>query len=188
MENKINRNQSVKRFAICAVMLALATVLSIFPTISAPLGGSITVGSMVPILLISFLYGVRWGIPVSIGYSFIQLLLGISAVASWGLTPGVFVGCIFIDYILAFSVICVCGFFGTRSLKNVIIGTIVSGLLRYFCHFLSGLLFFGSWAAEGFSPLTWAIAYNGAFMIPDTIICVIVICALYRFFPRFKAL
>ncbi|MBO5299711.1 MAG: energy-coupled thiamine transporter ThiT, partial [Clostridia bacterium] len=87
MENKINRNQSVKRFAICAVMLALATVLSIFPTIRAPLDGSITVGSMVPIMLISFLYGVRWGLPVSIGYSFIQLLLGISAVASWGLTP-----------------------------------------------------------------------------------------------------
>lgn len=188
MENKIKRSQYIKRFAVCAVMLSLSTVLSIFPTIHAPLGGSITVGSMVPIMLISFLYGVSWGIPVSIGYSVIQLLLGFSTVASWGLSLGVFVGCLIIDYILAFSVICVCGFFGIKSLKNVIIGTVTAGLLRYFCHFLSGLLFFGAWAMEGFSPLAWAICYNGAFMIPDTVICVVIMCALYNFFPRFKAL
>lgn len=187
MKNKINRNQSVKRFAACSVMLALATVLSIFPTINAPLGGSVTVGSMAPIMLISFLYGVKWGLPVAIGYSFIQLLLGVAEVASWGLSPAVFVGSLVLDYILAFSVLCVCGFFGTKSLKRVILGTAVSGLLRYFCHFLSGLLFFGSWAMEGFSAFTWAIVYNGAYMIPDTIICIIIMCAIYKFIPKLKS-
>ena len=98
MENKINKTHYLKRFASCAVMLSLATVLSIFPSINAPLGGSITIGSMVPIMLISLLYGMKWGVPVAIGYSCIQLLLGISAVASWGLSIGVFIGCIFLDY------------------------------------------------------------------------------------------
>ncbi len=187
MENKINKTHYLKRFASCAVMLSLATVLSIFPSINAPLGGSITIGSMVPIMLISFLYGMKWGVPVAIGYSCIQLLLGISAVASWGLSIGVFIGCIFLDYILAYSVLCICGLFGTKSLKNVIIGTVLSCFLRYICHFLSGLLFFGSWAMEGFSPLSWAIAYNGAYMLPETIICVVVMSSLYKVIPRIKS-
>ena len=65
----------IKHLVLCAIMIALATVLSIFPKIEAPLGGSITVASMVPIMLVSFVYGPKWGVPVAIGYSVVQLLL-----------------------------------------------------------------------------------------------------------------
>ncbi len=186
--NSKNKSQNIKIIAICAVMLALATVLSIFPKIEWFLGGSITVGSMVPIMLISFLYGPKWGIPMSIGYSIIQLLLGVSRVASWGLTPGVFVGCLLLDYIFAFSSLCVCGFFKTDRIGTVIAGTVVAGLLRFLCHFLSGYLFFGSWAMEGFNAFTWAIVYNRTYMVPETTTCVIIICVLYRFFPKFRSI
>jgi thiamine transporter len=183
-----NGNTKIKRLVLCAIMIALATVLSIFPTIKAPLGGSITLGSMVPIMLVSFVYGPKWGIPVAVGYSVIQLLLDIAAVATWGLTPAVFVGCLIIDYILAFSVLSVCGFFtmGKTTLPRVILGTLTAGLLRYLFHIISGYLFFGAWAEEGFTPLTWAFAYNGAYMIPDIAICIVIMCALYKLLPKFK--
>ncbi|MBQ6052420.1 MAG: energy-coupled thiamine transporter ThiT [Clostridia bacterium] len=185
---KTNRNNKLKRLVLCAIMIALATVLSIFPKIEAPLGGSITVASMVPIMLVSFVYGPKWGVPVAIGYSVVQLLLDIAKVASWGLTPGVFVGCLILDYILAFSVISVCGVFTLKktTLPRVITGTLTAGLLRYLCHFISGYFFFGAWAEEGFSPLTWSIAYNGAYMLPDTAICIVVMLALYKLIPKFK--
>ncbi|MBQ6172565.1 MAG: energy-coupled thiamine transporter ThiT [Clostridia bacterium] len=185
---KTNRNNNLKRLALCAIMIALATVLSIFPTIKAPLGGSITIASMVPIMLVSFVYGPKWGVPVAVGYSVVQLLLDVAAVASWGLTPAVFVGCLLIDYIIAFSVLCVCGFFTLKktTLVRVILGTLTAGMLRYFAHFVSGYLFFGAWAEEGFSPFTWAIVYNGAYMIPEIAICIVVMIALYKLIPKFK--
>ena len=49
-------------------------------------------------------------------------------------------------------------------------GIAFAGLLRYLSHFLSGWLFFGEWAEEGFNAFTWAVVYNGAYMIPDTVI------------------
>ncbi len=187
---KTNRNNNLKRLVLCAIMIALATVLSIFPKLEAPLGGSITVGSMVPIMLVSFVYGPKWGVPVAVGYSFIQLLLDVAKVASWGLSPAVFIGCLIFDYIIAFSVLCVSGFFTikTTTLPRVILGTLTAGMLRYLSHFISGYLFFGAWAGEGFSPLTWAIVYNGAYMIPDTAICIVIMIALYKLLPKFKEL
>ena len=188
--SQTNRNTKLKRLVLCAVMIALATALSIFPTIKAPLGGSITVGSMVPIMLVSFVYGPKWGIPVAVGYSVVQLLLDVAQVATWGLSPAVFVGCMIFDYIIAFSVLCVCGFFTVKktTLVRVILGTLTAGMLRYLSHFISGCLFFGEWAGEGFSPFTWAIVYNGAYMIPDIAICIVVMIALYKLIPKFKEL
>lgn len=176
----------VKKLVLCAIMMALATVLSIFPTISAPYGGSITVGSMFPIMLMSILLGPKWGIPVALGYSIIQLALGFSSVASWGLSIGVFIGCLFLDYVLAFSVLCTANIFGTKTMPKMACGIAFAGLLRYLSHFLSGWLFFGEWAEEGFNAFTWAVVYNGAYMIPDTIICIVIACALYRMFPSFR--
>ena len=176
----------VKKLALCAIMMALATILSIFPKISAPYGGSITVGSMLPIMLMSMLLGPKWGVPVAIGYSVIQMLMDISKVASWGLSIGVFVGCLILDYILAFSVLCTANIFGTKTMPRMACGVAVAGMLRYVCHFFSGWLFFGTWAEEGFSAFTWSVVYNGAYMIPDTVICIVLACALYRMFPTFR--
>ena len=185
-----NRSNYIKRLALCAIMLALATVLSIVTPFTAPFGGSITVGSMVPVILVSFVYGPKWGIPVAVGYSVIQLMLGVAEVASWGLSAGVFVGCLIFDYILAYSALCVAGFFTTRTttLARIILGTLTAGMLRYLCHFISGYLFFGAWAGEGFSPLTWSVVYNGAYMIPEIVICIVIMCALYKLIPKFREL
>ena len=185
---KTNRNNNLKRLALCAIMIALATVLSIFPKIEAPFGGSITVGSMVPIMLVSFVYGPKWGIPVAVGYSIIQLMLGTSSVAKEGFTPLVFICCLLIDYILAYSVLCACGFFTIKktTIVRVILGTLTAGMLRYLCHFISGILFWGIYAPEGWNVFLYSIVYNGSYMIPDTIICIVIMIALYKLIPKFK--
>ncbi len=176
----------VKRLALCAIMMALATILSIFPTIEAPWGGSITIGSMLPIMLMSMLFGPKWGIPAALGYSVIQLALGFAKTASWGLSIEIFLGCLFLDYILAYSVLCVANIFGTKTMPRMACGIALACILRYICHFFSGWLFFGEWAEEGFNAFTWAIVYNGGYMIPETVICIILGCALYRMLPSFR--
>ena len=44
-----------------AIMLALATVLSIFKLYELPYGGSITIASMLPLLIIAYRYGTGLG-------------------------------------------------------------------------------------------------------------------------------
>lgn len=176
----------VKKLVLCAIMMALATILSIFPTITAPFGGAITIGSTLPIMMISMLLGPKWGVPVALGYSVIQLTLGFSTVASYGFSAEVFIFCLALDYILAFSVLCTANIFGTKTITGTVCGVVFAGFLRYICHFFSGWLFFGKWAEEGFSAFTWSIVYNAGFMIPDTVICAVLACALYRMLPTFK--
>jgi thiamine transporter len=181
-----NKKGFIKKLAASAVMLSLATILSIFPTIQAPFGGSITVGSMVPVILITLIFGKKWGIITAVGYSFIQLMLGFSTVASWGLSLGVFIGSLMIDYILAYSVLGFAGIFGNKKLWQVIAGTALVCILRYLSHVLSGILFFGMWAEEGFNAYTWSIVYNGGYMLPETIITVIITVALYKLLPYIR--
>lgn len=181
-----NKKFFIKKLAASAVMLSLATILSIFPTIQAPFGGSITIGSMVPVIFITLIFGKKWGIITAMGYSFIQLMLGFSMVASWGLSLGVFIGCLIIDYILAYSILGLAGIFGNRKLWQVVTGTAFVCIMRYLFHVLSGILFFGMWAEAGFNAYTWSIIYNGGYMLPETIITITITIALFKLLPYIR--
>lgn len=178
-------NSKVKEIAFVGVMLGLAVVLSIFPKIVAPFGGAVTVGSMVPIMMVCFVLGKKWGIAVSVGFSVIELLLDFSMLAAWGVSPTVFVGSCIFDYILAFSSISLCGVWGSNRLYKTVLGAFTACFARYLCHFISGWILFGMWAGEGYSPFTWSIVYNGAYMLPEALICCVIVAALYPFTKQF---
>ena len=57
----------------CALMIALATVLGFIPLYELPHGGSITLVSMLPVLLVSYRHGTRWGVFTAFVHSLIQL-------------------------------------------------------------------------------------------------------------------
>jgi len=183
---KENQSNFIKKLAACSIMIAVATVLSMLTVFHAPLGGSITAGAMVPIIFISLLFDVKWGLITSIIYSVVQLLLSFSEVSGWGLSLGVLIGCLILDYVLAYSVLGFAGIFGRDKLFNIVSGTIFVCFLRFFMHFLSGLLFFGQWAGEGYNAFTWAIVYNGGYMIFESIITIVLVIALSRILPTIK--
>ena len=99
------KNVSIaKRLAEAALLIAMGTVLSVFKLIDLPYGGSVTVGSMLPVLIIAYRYGTGFGMASSLAFGIIQQLLGLktlSYVTTWQSILAV----ILLDYIVAFMVI-----------------------------------------------------------------------------------
>ncbi|MBE6789526.1 MAG: proton-coupled thiamine transporter YuaJ [Ruminococcaceae bacterium] len=175
----MQRNSNIKRLCVSAIMIALATVLSLIKVYTLPLGGSITLLSMVPIAFLSVSYGMGWGFFSAFIYSLIQMLLDIAAVASWGLTPAVFIGCIAFDYILAYTALGISGVFRKKGAKGVVLGVCIALFLRFFSHFLSGVILFRSYEMFN-SPFLWSLAYNGSYMLPEMIFTAIGTFVLFK--------
>ena len=175
-----------------AIMVALATVLSMLKIWEAPYGGSVTILSMAPIIVLSMRRGVKVGLFAGFAHSLIQLLLGLGTVA-YVPTPMGIVGCVLTDYILPFTLLGLGGLFrDMKFTKNATtnlflaaaLGALLVTLLRYACHIVSGAVIWYAldleWYADDPSHIvfqygTWmfSIIYNGGFMIPEIITTVI---------------
>ena len=165
-------NKKVIMLCESAVMIALATVLSLLK-IEWPFGGSITICSMLPILIIGYRYNLLWGSFTGVVYGLIQLLLGMSnfAYATSGLAV---VMIALFDYIIAFCVAGLGGIF--RGIKNQAVGlglgALLTGVLRFICHFISGVTVWGGFA-EDMPAWLYSFTYNGAYMLPETVILIV---------------
>ena len=95
------RNTKIRALCECAIMVALAFVLSYARLFKMPLGGSVTVASMLPIMLIAIKYGTKIGLGTSFVYSLTQLLQAYidGDVFPYCETAGTLVICILFDYI-----------------------------------------------------------------------------------------
>ena len=72
-----------KKLVVSAMLIAVAAVLSIFQPFQLPFGGGITIASMMPIVLIAYCYGTRWGLLSALIFSLVQLLLGMKTVTAF---------------------------------------------------------------------------------------------------------
>lgn len=173
------------------MMVALATVLSMVKVWEAPLGGSVTLFSMVPILICGIVHGTKMGLFSAFAYSLIQLLLGIGTVAYVPDPMGI-VLCILLDYILAFTALGLAGIFtGKHMFKNdkvnlytgVALGSFVAVTLRFVFHVLSGAVVWysitkaGAWndAVFRYGKWTYSLVYNATFMVPEMILTMIAV-------------
>ena len=183
---KTNR---IKILAESAIMVALATVLSMLKIWQSPYGGSVTLLSMVPIILLSMRRGVKVGLLAGFVYSLIQLLQGLSNL-SWIPTPTGIVLCALLDYILPFTLLGLGGIFrkGTLS-KNATANTILTAalgallvtIIRYICHTVVGVAVWYEldllWYADDpshivnlYGPWLFSMIYSAIYMVPEIII------------------
>lgn len=176
-----------------AAMVALATVLSYIRVFKLPWGGSITLLSMLPIFVYAIRWGVKNGLLVAFVYSLVQFGQGvIDGLFGWGLTPTMLIACIFIDYIFAFTVLGFAGIFRKKNVPGYIAGVVVATALRFVCHFISGVVIWGSYGElwDGFSTessFVYSFLYNGAYMLPELIITLVGAVALFTI-PQTKKL
>ena len=175
-----------KKLTLSAILTALAFALILLSKqLPAPWtqGGYITIASMVPIILVSIIIDTKWGILSAFVFSLIQMM------TDFYLPPATtalsFIGVILLDYVIAFSVLGLAGFFvkltGNKAWSIPLSGAIVT-TLRYIMHILSGLLIWGAFADTDCVPL-YALMYNGTYMIPEIIITTTVLAIIG---PRIK--
>ena len=179
--------QTTPIHALCesAILLALAVVLSYVKFFQLPFDGAITLASMLPVCLISIRFGIKWGLGAAFCYSWTQILQG--GVFSWGLTPGMLIASLLLDYILAFSVLGLAGMFRKHGFWGKIGGITLVCCLRFTVHFLAGIILwanFDEFVAFGTAwvsrPVLYSLCYNGIYMLPDTVICVAIAILLFK--------
>lgn len=155
----------IKNLAFCGLLIALATVTSFLKLFSFPFGGSVTLFSMLFIVLAGYFYGPKYGIFTAISYGLIQLVI----------EPQIYYPLqVIMDYVLAFGALGL-GSFLWKKKQGLILGYIVGITGRYLFASLSGYLFFSEYAWEGWNPLLYTFAYNGAYIYAEGIITICLI-------------
>ena len=179
----MNKNSHLKLRALCegAVLVAAAQILGYIKLFELPNGGAVNLG-MLPI----FLYCARWGFGkgmlASFCYSLLQLLLDGAYAWGWQSMIG--------DYIVAFTVLGLAGLF-YKQRHGLYIGTIVGCAARFLVSYFVGATIWAEYMPESFfgmtmtSPWFYSALYNGSYMLPDMILCLVCAWLLYKYMGKY---
>jgi len=155
-----NKRINTKRLTESAMLLAVAIVLELISKIfipEQPFGGQLTLASMLPIVLISYRYGMKWGFLTAFTYALLEMAIGGKTVAA-AFQPGYFgdgtmignaiIMCL-LDYIVAYTLLGLGGIFRNK-IKNpgmaLMAGSLAALGARYLSHVVSGYVLFSGWA------------------------------------------
>lgn len=166
------KNKNVLKLTETALLIGLATVLSIFKIFELPYGGSITAFSMVPIMIVAFRFGTKWGMTAGFVNSLIQLLLGANNL-SYATSASAAVAITLLDYVFAFSFIGLANVFSKQikdSASSAAAGATLVCAIRYFFHVISGCTVWAGISIPTGAALVYSLSYNATYMIPETII------------------
>lgn len=162
---RTNKKTSVKQLTFCGMCIALGTVTSMIKIYEFPFGGSVTCFSMLFVCLAGYFYGLSAGLLTALAYGILQFLLG-----PYILFPVQVV----VDYLLAFGALGLSGIF-FKSKHGLIKGYLAGICGRYFFSVLSGWLFFGEYAWEGWGALPYSLAYNAAYIFTEGAVTLIIL-------------
>ncbi len=156
---------TTKQLVYSAVAIALAVVCSMIKLFEMPMGGSVTLLSMLFIVLIAYWYGPYVGIMTAVAYGLVQFV-----------TEPIFytIPQMLLDYPLAFGALGLAGFFHKKK-YGLQIGYVVGVLGRFLFSTASGVIFFASYAPEGMNPLVYSMGYQASYLIPEAVVTLIII-------------
>lgn len=154
-----------KAMTASAIAVALGFILNQLVLFKMPYGGAVTPFSMLIVILIGYFFGVRQGVLAGVAFGLLDLLIN-----PYVLSPVQ----LLLDYPIAYGALGLGGFFMNR---NSVIPAYLAGVLgRFICSFLSGVIFFGMYAPEGFNAVTWSLVYNATYMGTEAVLTVVVLC------------
>ncbi len=181
-------NKKTKVLVECSLLTALTIMLSFVKIYQAPLGGSVTLFSMLPLMIISIRHGLGWGLGSAFVFSVLKLILGVGE-GNFAYVPTLtgIVIVIFLDYIFAYTSIGLAGAFRkVKILKNEksnltvtsFCGVLLACIVRFMCHFVNGAVVWHEitknlgWNeyAEQVGMWLYSFVYNISYLGPETLI------------------
>ncbi len=154
-----------------ALAAALTLGLSYVKLWHMPQGGSVTLEN-IPLIIFALRWGVKAGFGAGAVAGLLQLMLG-----GYVVHPAQAL----LDYPLAFGALGAAGMFK----KPLWLGPTIGSALRFVCHLLSGVVFFAAFAPEGTNVWVYSAVYNGAFMLPNLLLTIVVV---YMLWPKIRNL
>lgn len=163
---KENKRFSTSQLVFSSMAMALAMVTSMIKVVDMPMGGSVTLFSMLFICLIGYWYGPEGGLMTAVAYGFLQLIIEPYIIS---------IPQMLTDYILAFGALGLSGMF-RKSGHGLIKGYIAGVFGRFLFTFLSGMIFFGSYASSyNMTAPVYSFLYNGAYLGLEALLTLILI-------------
>lgn len=183
------KNLSLLALIEMSFFAVFALLIDVFIPSIKPIPSISISAAMIPIFILTFRWGVKAGMISGLLWGLLQIAVG----EAWIVNPLQ----AFIEYFLAFSFIGLAGLFTSKiqtTLRNknktkaivwVTIAIIVGSTARYFWHFLAGIFFWGSLAADGFSVVWFSLWTNGITMIGSAVLCGILAVLILNAAPQF---
>ena len=178
MANYVDRSHlRIRALTEGAIMLALAVVLNYLSGIifaSLPQGGSVTL-AMFPLLFYVHRWGMGKGLLVCFAYGTLDMLLGKGY--AWGWQS------ILLDYLVAYTALGLGGLFRGKT-WGIFPCITIGCLCRFLVHHISGVTLYRIVEPTGIegleflgvfsNPHLYSLAYNGVYMVPNTIIALVI--------------
>ena len=172
LDRKTQKGFDAKSIAYAAICIAMSFALSWLRIVKMPQGGSITIASLLPMMVYSYMFGTKKGVFAGFVYGLLQAVQD-----PYILHPAQFI----LDYPAAFASIGLSGMFADfrplekRPQIQIALGGIVAGIGRFAIHFLSGIFAFGAYAgSEKLSDiLLYSLTYNAGYVLPDIVIAIV---------------
>ena len=174
------KKNEIQKITLTSVFAAIAFVFGVITkyvpglNLEMPQGGSVFGFPMIPIVMLGFILGVKYGVLGGFVYGMTSVMLD-GGFYHWG--------SLFLDYLIAFGLLGLTGLFKKdlyHPVKFVLV-IIFVGLLRYISHGLSGVIIFGEFAPEGVNPWTYSfIYYNLPYMVSSILLTTIVASLLRK--------
>lgn len=175
MENRNNASLIVK-LTESAMMIALATLLGMAKLLEMPYGGSVTMASMLPLVIIAYRHGTGWGLLTGFAFGVVQFALGTKNIGYLPVKDFASVATLIIaDYLVAFAVLGLGGIFRKpckRQATALILGSVLVAILRYLCHVISGWTVWAQFDMT-MAGLLYSLSYNATYMLPEMLILVV---------------
>lgn len=168
---------STKMLVEAGLMIALAVLLSRFKVYQAPQGGSVTAGSMIPILLFAMRWGLKPGIVAGATFGLLKLILG-----GWIFTPTQAI----LEYPIAFGFLGLAGIFSSyirdfnkEKYIKIILSVFLAIAGRFLCHLLAGVIFFSEYAGTQ-NPWIYSFIYQASYLVPEFIVSAIILSLIWK--------
>lgn len=156
---------TTKQLVFSAMAIALAVVCSLIKLFEMPMGGSVTMLSMLFIVLIAYWYGTYVGVMTAIAYGLVQFVM----------EPVFYtIPQMLLDYPIAFGALGLAGLLNGKKF-GLQLGYAIGVIGRFLFAALSGVIFFASYAPEGMNPLVYSIGYQASYLVPEAVITLIII-------------
>ncbi|MCL2228181.1 MAG: energy-coupled thiamine transporter ThiT [Oscillospiraceae bacterium] len=167
--NNTKSRQNLRALVESALLVAIGFALSFIRFTIMPQGGSVTLLSMLPLLMIGLRHGLKWGLCGGIVYAGLQMLQQIWAPPSG--TVAAWAAMLALDYIVAFTVLGLSGIFRGRRYGIIYAVPLCLGL-RFLSHFFSGVIIWGNYLDA--ASWIFSLAYNGSYMGPELVFTMII--------------
>ena len=181
----MNTNRKTRMLTEGAVCVALAVALSFFKipigVSFGGFGGSIDL-VMIPLIVFAYRWGLGWGLIAGLAFGTLKYFIGNGWAVSW-------VSIIF-DYSVAYMMVGLAGLFKGKKETALPVAALVGCIGRFIIHYISGVTVYAQWMPEEFmnmpmtSPAVYSLLYNGTYMLPNTILAVVLCIALIPLMKR----